>query len=1291
MIQQLYITHCTRATSALERKQGEMNDAPLGYSVRSASIQGTALRDVYRRLERYVYYYLPDDTPAQDREFLTSKTAPIRLVCLPEADFGSLALNVAYRPKDTAGRIGSYFAHAVAVSKNAQNAQNEKTPLDPAAVLKTWGASAWVLEDAPFLSYDIPPLVSLDELSAHSATFIDDRVLLSFLKMDESAEFYDPGGVIPERWRKMPLEKRAHYFKMMLAGLLTHFDQPSESVLFAVEPSVAALLFYGACRFFPRSLMKKLSFSTYESHPERVFTKIAASTFASPLETDFPDEIYKGARFVCNTWSGRTSDFDPQTFASSYVSHVWRHFLAGGLNQVQTFWKTFDSVGVASMLDLNALTNVEEVFHQIVMDIHSHANENAKSSSDSASDSAADSNTPQPQSNTPPAPPPPPIPSAPPTPPTPPPVLVSGLSQNTLEDQDSSTLLPAELSSLPLSSSKAALVFLKRRILDYLSKNTDSESVLKHLLGKNNQMLLLEILVGKGGEKPEIQKHILYLLNNLSEEQFPLWLERSPLPDATKLRFVEARARRSGGLPAGCDFLRKLPVSYISGDQAPCTTILPSLLATADDSLRAKIYAQSQNDHWEKEFLLYFASGVSLLMDVQGLAASESARAALDAHIASTPFSLLYEIYDSDEVDFFRNYPGDSSQLGAKFVALEQGLFDDLSRLPAKLDILFEVQEILPSETQNNVRNWRRVQEVLHTISLSQKGNLAKKTRKYNLVDAMAKNLAESASRAFPNTTLASESNSSAQSIANSTTKKIEIIKILARSWENIDLFPEDNPTNILLWKKIRRYFQTQTWPKQAARDFWRSNQMILIILGGVSIGLFAVLLFFLLNTPAPSTPQDADLASSGSDPTSSSPDGDPLQVGQMDEKSDVKVEYVENEFYSQKKDSSSEASKPEKSDKSSEKRTAPAEKSPKPRALFEKTSAQQIRDWITLLETGSHGRPSLFAILPRESAPNAPRNLPTDCVLISKDDVQTNGEFHSSEMRGISLSGGVLIFEGTAFPFGALPSELRQPTRAATPQVPTTDSSNTAAQAPKPRRSKNVLGAEDIVESEHGAVIMKDKLQSTQAGERYDIPTLAEALGFQSVLVELVPSDEGLVYIIVRVVRKALLSEDVQRQTVAQEEIDRQEKELRTLKNRISGCESAAQMDTSWSKKLAEFKNLARLLGKEDRLIFPSEPNRKDFRTERGYHAAVEAYQRSRTTRDRVLESLLEEARREAAAREEALAQARYHIVPTVGVPTPAEAEALARLQRGVTQIVALFDREGGFSKSRIRPRIEG
>ena len=68
-IHQIYCTHCTHASSALERREGEIAHRMLGYSARAGSLSGQELRNVYRQIERHIYYYLPRDTPAEEKLF----------------------------------------------------------------------------------------------------------------------------------------------------------------------------------------------------------------------------------------------------------------------------------------------------------------------------------------------------------------------------------------------------------------------------------------------------------------------------------------------------------------------------------------------------------------------------------------------------------------------------------------------------------------------------------------------------------------------------------------------------------------------------------------------------------------------------------------------------------------------------------------------------------------------------------------------------------------------------------------------------------------------------------------------------------------------------------------------------------------------------------------------------------------------------------------------------------------------------------------------------------------------
>ncbi len=84
-IHQIYCTHCTHGSSALERREGELAHRMLGYSARAGSLELRELRQYYRQIERYAHYYLPRDTPGEEKLRLRAATAPRRLAYHPSA------------------------------------------------------------------------------------------------------------------------------------------------------------------------------------------------------------------------------------------------------------------------------------------------------------------------------------------------------------------------------------------------------------------------------------------------------------------------------------------------------------------------------------------------------------------------------------------------------------------------------------------------------------------------------------------------------------------------------------------------------------------------------------------------------------------------------------------------------------------------------------------------------------------------------------------------------------------------------------------------------------------------------------------------------------------------------------------------------------------------------------------------------------------------------------------------------------------------------------------------------
>jgi hypothetical protein len=188
IIHQLYATHCTYGTSAIERRTtGDSRDRVLGYSARASSFSESGLRQHFRTIERLLYYYLPKETPAAKKESLTPETAPHRLFFSPALP-GLQALGcISYRPTDCAGRVGSYFAH-VLIAETAEQDQ----PWDIIECLQRWNSPGWVKEDNASLPYDLPTLPTLSALCGSTPPAVDERVLWSFLNTPPDCGFDGP-------------------------------------------------------------------------------------------------------------------------------------------------------------------------------------------------------------------------------------------------------------------------------------------------------------------------------------------------------------------------------------------------------------------------------------------------------------------------------------------------------------------------------------------------------------------------------------------------------------------------------------------------------------------------------------------------------------------------------------------------------------------------------------------------------------------------------------------------------------------------------------------------------------------------------------------------------------------------------------------------------------------------------------------------------------------------------------------------------------------------------------------
>ncbi len=318
-IQQMYCTHCTHGSSALERCQGELAARMLGYSVRAGSLDSEALRQAYRQVERHISYHLPRDAPAEDKLRLTAATAPQRLIFIPAAGTWEVIGLVSYRQRDTEGRPGSYFAHLVC--RQAAEGHDSWTLLD---ALRLWKAPGWVVEDSPEHPFVLPAIPAIDCLLDGEPPRIGDRALLAFLQGDDRSF----GSHLPDRWRDLLPAKRVEIFQNLVASLLAVGTTRRQTLLVAVEPEVAALLFYGVGRLVPPGKLRaSVSVSTFEASAERLTTVLAATTFCDPRAADFRAESLRGRGLAINTFGPQPAG---ESIPSAYAQHMVGHLLNDG-------------------------------------------------------------------------------------------------------------------------------------------------------------------------------------------------------------------------------------------------------------------------------------------------------------------------------------------------------------------------------------------------------------------------------------------------------------------------------------------------------------------------------------------------------------------------------------------------------------------------------------------------------------------------------------------------------------------------------------------------------------------------------------------------------------------------------------------------------------------------------------------------------------------------------------------------------------------------------------------------
>lgn len=367
-IHQIYATHCTYGSSAVERRKGEFADRVMGYSARASSLSQEELRKVYRTFERFVYYHLPSDFPAEQKPHLSPYDAPRRLIYCPSVSGFQLVGQVGYRQWDVVQkRAGSYFGHLLVQPRGNGQEENGRA-WSVLECLRSWQAPGWRMEDDVELGHDLPQWSELSALHAVAAgpqpALIGDELFLSFLTAPAGASFAAADEIIPPRWRHMPPEKRRDTFHQALCGYLQVAPSKRESLLLVVEPSIAVLLFYGIARLMPPGeLREEISFSTFEANADRLVTTLAAVTFHNEERGDVSPQRYQRG-FVLNTFLEKSSS--SRLRDATFPDLALHMLLTGGFAAADRMLAAFAAAGAEKIEDLTEFARAETTAQEIL-------------------------------------------------------------------------------------------------------------------------------------------------------------------------------------------------------------------------------------------------------------------------------------------------------------------------------------------------------------------------------------------------------------------------------------------------------------------------------------------------------------------------------------------------------------------------------------------------------------------------------------------------------------------------------------------------------------------------------------------------------------------------------------------------------------------------------------------------------------------------------------------------------------------------------------------------------------
>ncbi|MDO4629953.1 MAG: hypothetical protein Q4C70_12290, partial [Planctomycetia bacterium] len=279
-----------------------------------------------------------------------------------------------------------------------------------------------------------------------------------------------------------------------------------------------------------------------------------------------------------------------------------------------------------------------------------------------------------------------------------------------------------------------------------------------------------------------------------------------------------------------------------------------------------------------------------------------------------------------------------------------------------------------------------------------------------------------------------------------------------------------------------------------------------------------------------------------------------------------------------------------------SQKRDGKKEESPfLPGKSFVKTEPETLAQWDKELAADRFTRRIVMETSAKVVYYSKNDDFPV--VLQGKTDIRDAGGFNADEVRDLNLDCGYILFEGTAYPFGGTEEK---PNCVEFPKEDTSVNGENTGEDGVSGVSRNsglsgdggnvgVSGAVKKPARKH--VLTREKLERPklpdEPGRRYYVPELAEALGFEAVIVEMTKDSRTYMPILqIKVQRKNADAKKLEEIKSVREQLAEIEKEIVALQSAITACE--LKKNVRDAEGMEAYQELAELVNRTALLKMP-------------------------------------------------------------------------------------------------------